>query len=204
MNVYYAGAIIVSFIGTFAIGTDYYITKQKITEGYENRIATLENEVNNLRKEEEDNHSFIKSNHKKNDKKNSHNLGNTFQDVSTGTPLLSVEESPNQLNPNTSHEDLNHTISTLGLNQTDKDRVMIEGNDETNTSIVGRRTNSGDSISLGNIKPEEIPELDTTEVVKTGQSLPVKQDPVIKYVQDTIYEIDSTKIPRWRVRKLKG
>ena len=90
--------------------------------------------------------------------------------------------------PSTDHSEQNNQV------QIQQDSVLA-------TENIQLATQNNDTTNIISNEVETITELSNTETLDT--IIAKQTNPVVKYVQDTIYEIDSTRISRWNFRKIK-
>lgn len=216
LNIYYVGLIVASFVGTFVLGADYYQTKEKITNGYQTRITTLERKVENLESQLANSNLGQKNKTKTSMKPDQ---GLSVPNQSSPFTMESVQ-TPNNVDKKVSaveipalKTDMNQLENTLGKKT--KNQIMVI----TDSVNVEETVNLEETVTE---QPQEISKLDTKEI--KAEASEIKQEanlknisgkaileeekmmneiktPVIKYVQDTIYEIDSNKVSRWRFKK---
>lgn len=228
LNVYYVGLIVASFVGTFALGTDYYITKKKITSEYETRILQLEQEVEKLK-------GFSRSTTKGNGLDNNSleprhqglsiphpdSLNSTKVENKSVTsrekqkPTNSPEKSV--LNRSTLPDEIKSNDAGTGIKASEKGDETINHNLEgTNTSkrnetvstVGGKEDIVKNDSTIGTKLIQNVPDkksLDNSSEKMADKKLEQKETqkevPIIRYEQDTIYEIDSNKVSRWRFKK---
>ena len=96
---------------------------------------------------------------------------------------------PKNSNVVTSEGNSSSEVTTIDPN-------LVSKNNDNNPQVA-------DSLTDSMIVEEEhlkTPKVDEP-VIKVAPVIVQKPEPVIKYIQDTIYELDSTKISRWKLKK---
>jgi len=207
MNVYYAGLIAASFLGTLLIGTNFYSTKQKLESGYETRISGLEYTIDSLKHI----HKTINEQPKSLMTVYSSNAGevNNIKAESKQnktTPKQNLFSKTNQINPRKSQD-----LSTKNLASNEEENPYLVKKIPENTSVSNHTEDlepieelqSKEEEALISMKQTNL-DMDKSESLSNNKKIDSTktkvQESVIIYLQDTIFEYDSTKVSR---RKLK-
>lgn len=173
MNVYYVGLILISFFGTLAIGTDYYLTKQKLLEGkyHQNHssIQFFDKDSMSAKKKAPVSIAKIKSQDTTPTQKDTDHTKIEKDKITKREKL--VEDSPSKI---ISTDSLDLQETTLTLDSINEIKPLL----------------SVDTIKKKNL----------VSVPKDKE--PETLEPVIIYVQDTIIQLDSTEVSARKMRKI--
>lgn len=174
INVFYLGAIIISFMGTFWLASDYLYTKNKVLEAYENRISALEKKIKLLNDEQK-------------------NI--SIEPVEQNSSEKAVKEekkdnvlSPEQHDPSSSKKPTSPLESQLMKEKKTTPHNVVDTIEQKN--LFSPKEVTIIDTNLSKTQNEVLKKLEETQ-----------QQPVIIVVQDTIIEYDSVKVSRHQLKK---
>ena len=177
MNVYYLGMILLSFCGTFWLASDYVYTKGVVLTDYELRIKRLEERLDLLQSP-----IVVK---KEVEEVKKVEVPNVVREENTVDKKVSRINTVNEEVVLIDKEDL----SKIESKKESEEQLFVDSRGITD--VIGEK--------LDTVKESD--KLVEAPLVKIEKPELVKTKPVVIIVQDTIFEVDSVKISR---RKLKN